>query len=97
MISVDTQRDTPAILRSYVLNFHPAYVGLTGTQEQVEAVARQYRAPVHVHKPGHKDHYVADHGSGLYLIAKDGMLADIVFFDVPPAEIARRIEGLLKR
>lgn len=97
MISVDTQRDTPAILRSYVLNFHPAYVGLTGTQEQVEAVARQYRAPVHVHNPGHKGHYVADHGSGLYLVAKDGMLADIVFFDVPPEEIARRIEGLLKR
>lgn len=97
MISVDTQRDTPEVLRSYVQNFHPTYVGLTGAQEQVEAVARQYRAPVHVHKPDHKGYYVADHGSGLYLVGRDGMLADIVFFDIPPEEIARRIEDLLRR
>jgi protein SCO1/2 len=95
LISVDTRRDTPAVLREYVRNFHPAYIGLTGAQQQVEAVARQYRAPVHVHAADHKGSYVADHGSGLYLVARDGMLADIVFFDSSPDDLAKRISGLL--
>jgi protein SCO1/2 len=95
LISVDTQRDTPAVLRDSVRNFHPAYIGLTGAQKQVEAVARQYRAPVHVRAADHKGAYVADHGSGIYLVARDGMLADIVFYDSSPDDLAKRISGLL--
>jgi len=95
LISVDTKRDTPAVLRDYVRSFHPAYIGLTGTQQQVEAVARQYRAPVHVHAADHQGFYVADHGSGIYLVARDGMLADIVFYESSPDDLAKRISGLL--
>jgi protein SCO1/2 len=97
LISVDTRRDTPEVLRNYVANFHPTYLGLTGTQEQVEAVARQYRAPIHVHKPDQKGFYVADHGSVLYLVNTDGTLADLLFFNLPPEKIAIRIENLLKQ
>jgi cytochrome oxidase Cu insertion factor (SCO1/SenC/PrrC family) len=48
-----------------------------------------------VHAADKKGFYVADHGSGLYLVARDGMLADIVFFESSPDEIAKRISGLL--
>ncbi|MET0166740.1 MAG: SCO family protein [Vicinamibacterales bacterium] len=95
LISVDTRRDTPAVLRDYVHKFHPAYVGLTGSKQQVEAVARQYRAPIHVHAADGDGFYVADHGSGLYLVARDGMLADLVFFEASPDVIAKRVASLL--
>jgi protein SCO1/2 len=96
LITIDAKRDNPAVLRDYVRNFHPSYVGLTGTQREVEAVARQYRAPVHVHDGDHKTSYVADHGSGLYVIARDGMLADIVFYKSSAGDIARRVADLLE-
>jgi protein SCO1/2 len=95
LISVDTRRDTPAVLRDYVHKFHPAYIGLTGSQKQVEAVARRYRAPIHVHAADDKGFYVADHGSGLYLVARDGMLADIVLYETSPDDIAKRVASLL--
>jgi cytochrome oxidase Cu insertion factor (SCO1/SenC/PrrC family) len=97
LISIDTQRDTPQVLRAYVRNFHPSYIGLTGTQREVEAVARRYRAPVFVHPPDRDGNYVADHGSALYLIDTDGVLADLLFYATPVEAIARRIENLLNR
>src|SRR5205085_4194896 len=41
-ISVDPERDTPAVLKEYVATFHPRLIGLTGTKEQVADVAKRY-------------------------------------------------------
>jgi protein SCO1 len=43
-ISVDPDRDTPAVLRQYVASFHPRLKGLTGSPAQIAAVAREYAA-----------------------------------------------------
>ncbi len=44
LISVDPQRDTPEQLRTYLDYFHPAYLGLTGTEEEIAKVSRLYSA-----------------------------------------------------
>jgi len=41
-ISVDPERDTPAVLKQYVAAFHPRLIGLTGTPEQVADVAKKH-------------------------------------------------------
>jgi protein SCO1 len=41
-ISVDPERDTPAVLKQYVSAFHPRLIGLTGTPEQIADVAKQH-------------------------------------------------------
>jgi protein SCO1/2 len=41
-ISVDPERDTPAVLKQYVAAFHPRLIGLTGTPEQIADVAKKY-------------------------------------------------------
>lgn len=97
LVTLDAKRDTPAVLRHYVAHFHPAYLGLTGTQEAVEAVAGLYRTPVHVHPPDANGSYAVDHGSGLFLIDTEGRLARTVFFDTPPERIARHVRLLLTR
>ncbi|MBI4741688.1 MAG: SCO family protein, partial [Betaproteobacteria bacterium] len=43
-ISVDPGRDTPARLKEYAPFFHPSIVGISGSAEQLAAVARQYGA-----------------------------------------------------
>mgnify|MGYP000967679565 FL=1 len=42
LVSVDPKRDTPARLKEYAEFFHPAMVGVTGTPEEIAAVAKRY-------------------------------------------------------
>ena len=44
-ITVDPARDTPAVLRDYVANFHPRLIGLTGTESEVAQVDGDRRPP----------------------------------------------------
>ncbi len=72
-ITVDPARDTPERLKSYVANFHPRLVGLTGSEQAVAAAAKAYR--VYFAKsnteaaPGE---YLMDHTTIIYLMGPDG-------------------------
>lgn len=41
-ITVDPERDTPAVLKQFVRAFHPKLIGLTGTPDQIAAVAKEF-------------------------------------------------------
>lgn len=41
-ITVDPARDTPPVLRQFVANFHPRLIGLTGSEDEIARVAREY-------------------------------------------------------
>lgn len=71
-ITVDPERDTPEVLKAYVENFSPSLIGLTGTSEQIAAVAKSYR--VFYGKAGNAtgQDYLMDHSSIIYLMAPDG-------------------------
>lgn len=72
-VSVDPERDTPAVLKSYVANFSPRLVGLTGTPEEIAAMAKAYR--VYYAKSGNQsspEDYLVDHSSIIYLMGPDG-------------------------
>lgn len=43
-VTVDPERDTPERLKEYLAAFSPAFVGLTGSPEEIESVARAYAA-----------------------------------------------------
>lgn len=94
-ITVDTERDTQENLRKYVKSMHPSMIALTGTQDEVEAVATQYRTPVLVREPNEDGFYVVDHGSRLFLIDVDGVLANILMFESSSENLAEKIKELL--
>lgn len=73
LISVDPERDTVAALADYMTNFHPKLSGLTGSAEEIVAVAKAYRvyfskAPS---EPGSTS-YLMDHSNIIYLMGRDG-------------------------
>ncbi len=94
-VTVDTKRDTPEVIRKFVPYFHPSMIGLTGTQDEVEAVAKQYRTPVLVRKPDENGYYVVDHGSRLFIVDTKGTLANILFYETTPEKMAENIRALL--
>lgn len=73
-ISVDPQRDTPEVLKAYVGNFDPSMVALTGTPEQIAAVAKDFKVffrKVDGKVPGV---YTVDHTAGIYMFDPQGRL-----------------------
>ena len=72
-ITVDPQRDTPEVMQQYTQSFDPRIIGLTGTPQQIAAVAKEYGAYYVRHQtgPGAED-YVMDHSVYLYLMDPGG-------------------------
>lgn len=96
-ITVDPQRDTPAMVGEYVSHFHPRMVGLTGTEEQVKAAARAYKVFYQRvdEEGGDPDAYVMDHSSVTYLMGPDGALVTHFSHGIPPKDMADRLAGIL--
>jgi cytochrome oxidase Cu insertion factor (SCO1/SenC/PrrC family) len=72
-VSVDPERDTPQKLASYVKNFNPRIVGLTGTPEEIAAVSKAYK--VFYEKTPNEaapTEYGMNHTSIIYLMGPDG-------------------------
>jgi protein SCO1/2 len=70
-VTVDPERDTPEKLKQYISSFHPRIFGLTGTEEQIDAIKKEYR--VFAKKVPTKDgDYTMDHTAVVYLMDKNG-------------------------
>lgn len=91
-ISVDPERDTRDVLANYVVLFHPRLIGLTGTAEQIRAVASAYRVYYAKYKPPEGGDYVIDHTGFIYLM--DGTGAYRGFF--PPGTSADRMVEIIR-
>ncbi len=71
-ITVDPQRDTPAVLGSYVTSFDEGFIGLTGSAEEISATAREFKV-FYQKVPGKTEmSYTIDHTAGSYVFDKDG-------------------------
>lgn len=70
-VSVDPERDTPAVLKEYLASFDPRLRGLTGDPAAVAAMEKAYR--VYSKKvPLDAGGYTMDHTAIVYLMDKDG-------------------------
>ena len=94
-ISVDPERDTQARLKDYAPFFHPAIIGITGTQEQLSTVARQYGASFTKQKPNADGLYAVDHSSLTYVIDPSGKLAASLPHASTPQQIVAAVRPLL--
>lgn len=95
-VSIDPERDTPAVLKAYVENFGPSLMGLTGTAEEVAAMAKAYR--VYYAKAGDAPSgtdYLMDHSSIIYLMGPDGRFVKHVPYTTDAAKLAQALKDAL--
>lgn len=72
-VTVDPDRDTPAVLKKYVSAFGPEFVGLTGTNAQITRTAHEYGVYFEKQQlPGNT--YSVSHTGEIYLVGPDGYL-----------------------
>jgi protein SCO1/2 len=96
-VTVDPARDSGAVLRGYLANFDPGFIGLSGTEQQVDAVLKAYGITATKKMvEGSKTAYTMHHSSYLYFIDRRGMLRALMPFGRPAAEIAHDVQLLLR-
>ncbi len=91
-ITIDPERDTPAILKQYMPAFGPRFIGLTGSMKDIAAVEKAYRVYASKSAAG-GGKYGMDHSSVIYLMGPDGKL--VSFYDelIAPDELAKDLKA----
>jgi len=93
-ITVDPERDTPAVLKDYLSSFNPRLTGVGGDAEQLAAVAKAYR--VYYKKVPTKDgDYTMDHTAIVYLMDKNGQFVAPFSLKRKPEEGAAELRRYL--
>ena len=87
-VTVDADRDTPAVLEHHLRGFPVPVVGLSGTREQVDAVVSQYHASYEITPSDSAAGPTVSHTTYLYLIDRDGRLRHLFRLADTPEQIA---------
>ncbi len=87
-VSIDDEFDSPETLATYLTNFHPAIVGLTGSQAEVAQLRTGLGAAARrMAEPGGFVR-LFEHSTFLYLLGPAGELLSILPPIVPPDRLA---------
>ena len=93
-ITVDPERDTPAVLKDYLSSFDPRVVGVTGDSAAIAAVEKAYR--VYAKKvPLDGGGYTMAHTAIVYLMGKDGRFVTPFNMKRRPNEAAEDLKRYL--
>ncbi len=85
-ITVDPERDTPAVLKQFVGAFHPRAVGLTGTEAEIADVAKKFAVYYSRTEGSQADAYLMSHSQTPYLMGPDGKPLAILPADQPKTD-----------
>jgi protein SCO1/2 len=91
-ISIDPERDS-SVMGDYLRAFHPSFVGLTGTPEEIRRVANSYKAFYSRVEDARGGDYTIDHSGVIYLMGREG---EYLGFMPPQTGPARLVEILRK-
>lgn len=95
LVTVDPANDTPQVMRTYLDRFDPRFIGLLGSDLQLEQARLAYGVLAATPEAGHEYSEVI-HGTRLYLIDPQGRLATSYDLSVPKEDILADVRALLE-
>lgn len=94
-ISVDPGRDTSEELQKYVERFNPNFIGLSGTEQELEPIWNEYGIFREVVEGTSPTNYIINHTARVFLVDSAGNLRLSFGFQTPPEDVAHDIEIIL--
>jgi protein SCO1/2 len=96
-VSVDPERDTPERLKDYTAYFHPDFVAVTGSNEQLAPLTMQLGVAYRIepHEPGSLN-YSVDHSASIMLIDPAGRLHGVFPAPHDPAKMVHDMKSVLQ-
>lgn len=95
-VTVDPERDTPAVLKPFVGAFHPRMIGLTGSASAIAAVARKYAVFYEKQPPTPGGGYMVQHSRIAYLMDPQGKPVALIPVDKTPDDVAGELARWVK-
>lgn len=96
-ITVDPDRDSPAVMKAFLEN-RPGFLGLTGTPEQIESAKAAFRVFARRRDdPQEPDGYAVPHTAITYVLDPAGVCVDHFTDALGADEVARRLRTLIER
>ncbi len=95
-VTVDPEHDTPEQLAGFVPKFHPSFIGLTGTAEEIAALAKEYKVAYRLNPRSSSTQTLIDHSGGLMVKDAQGKLRLLIKNHASVDDIEHDIRLLLK-
>lgn len=95
-VTVDPERDTPAILKAYMANFGPDFVALRGTEQQTKDAALSFKVYFSKSRGATPQSYTVDHTAGTYLFDPQGRVRLFVRYGGKTEDLVSDIRHLLR-
>jgi protein SCO1/2 len=94
-VSVDPPRDTPEVMRAHLSMYGIDAVGLTGTADQVAAVAKQYGVAYTIERSEGAAGYTVSHSTTLYGLDAEGRTRYLFRYEATVDEIVDGVRSLI--
>jgi len=96
-ITIDPERDTQTVMQDYVNYFDQRIIGLTGTPNMTEIMAKHFRIRYEkvINDPKHPENYQMDHTSSIFIIDPEGQFVARVASNISATQMAERLLELL--
>lgn len=95
-ITVDPDRDTPEVMKKFLAERAPAFTGLTGNTDQIDAAKSAFRVfAQRKHVPDAPDGYEVPHTAITYFLGPDGAFLAHIGDSVPAETVTRRVRDLI--
>lgn len=91
-VSVDPERDTPAVLREFTANFHPRLLGMTGDIETLEKVTHDFASTFSRGEDQPGGGYLVNHTNLTFLFGPDGQPIATLPTDLGPEAVEEELE-----
>ena len=96
-ITLDSERDTPELLKAYMANFDPTFLALIPQPKDLPELAKSFKVYYKkIPSSDHADTYTMDHSAGTYVFDTSGRLRLYARYGLGPADMAADIAQLLK-
>ena len=95
-VTVDPQRDTPERVQEYVNHFNSEFIGLSGTESELQKTWTDYGVFRQIVEGTSAAGYLVDHTARVTLIDQDGSLRVSYGFETPVDDIVHDLKLLLK-
>lgn len=92
-VSVDPERDTPDKLKSYVKYFNPEFIGISGSEQQINELCRQIGITSIKGMETTPGEYLVDHTASVFLFDPKGRLVSLFS---APQQVDNAVEQFLK-
>ena len=96
-VTVDPERDTPEVMKAYMGAFDPAFVALIPTQEQLAAMAKDYKAYYKKVDGKTPTSYSMDHSAASYIYDTQGRLRLYARYGAGVAPMVADVQALIKQ